>query len=201
MIKNIIFDLGNVLIEVDFDRFRTSLLNEGVSKQVFEELFYSQEIKDKFESGSISNREFMVLMKDKLGPNISKKRFIELVSDMFTEIPEMKEFILKLAERKKYRLILLSNTNSYHFNFIKKKFDYINQIKNFALSYRLKMIKPSTIIYETVLKRYNLKANETLFIDDLKDNCNAAKAMGIKTICYKDYKSFKEKFDKMIKIN
>lgn len=199
MIKNIIFDLGNVLVNVHFERFRDELIKAGTGRKNFEELFHSKELKSKFESGAVSNKEFLQMVKHKLGINVSQKKFIDLFSDMFTVIPEMGNFIKKLALENKFRLILLSNTNSYHFNYIKRKFDYIRLFNKYALSYKLKMIKPSPTIYEMVLKRYKLKPDETLFIDDLEDNCKAAEKSGIKTICYKGYKSFKKEFDRMIK--
>jgi glucose-1-phosphatase len=200
LIKNIIFDLGNVLVNVHFDKFSKELLKAGVKEQVFNELFYSKELKEKFESGSLSKSEFLQIIKQKLGVKISKKKFIEIFSDMFTEIPEMKKFITKIAGENKYKLILLSNTNSFHFNYIKKKFDYIRLLKTFALSYKLKMIKPAPLIYEIVIKRYRLKANETLFTDDLDVNCKAAERAGFITICFKDYKTFKREFDRIKKL-
>jgi len=200
LLKNIIFDLGNVLVNVHFDKFKEKILETGVSEETFKTLFYSKELKDQFESGSISNKEFLQIIKNKLGISVPQKKFIEIFSDMFSEIPEMQRFISKIARENKYRLILLSNTNSYHFNYIKRNFPYIKHFNKYALSYKLKMIKPSSLIFDTVIKRYKLKASETLFVDDLEENCAAAGQAGMKTICFKDYKSFKEEFRKIQKI-
>lgn len=196
MIKNIIFDLGNVLVNVHFDKFKEEIIKAGANKHAFNELF---ELKDQIESGSISKAEFWRIIKNRLGLKISHKKFTELFSDIFTDIPQMKRFVSKLAEEKKYRLIILSNTNPYHYKNLKEKSGYFKMFSKFALSYKLKILKPSPLIYETVLKRYKIKADETLFIDDIEENCKAAESLGIKTVCYKDYKSFKNKFDKLMK--
>lgn len=198
MIKNIIFDIGNTLVNVHFDRFKEDLIKEGVTEQDFDKLFLSKKLKDQFESGSISNKEFWQIIKSNLNLKISQKRFIYLFSDMFSEIPEMKRFVEKLDKEKKYRLIILSNTNAYHYKNLKDKFDYFKLFSKFALSYKLKMLKPSHEIFVNVIKRYKLIANQTLFIDDLKENCEAAKGAGFKTVCFKNYKSFKKEFDRIV---
>jgi epoxide hydrolase-like predicted phosphatase len=193
VIKNIIFDLGNVLVKVDFARSEKLLLNAGVRKKSFDR-FFRKRLRIEFESGKITTSEFMDMAYRELGGKVSKTKLTKLFTEMFDEISEMKKFLRKLHRSGKYRLFLMSNTNPLHFNYARKNFPYINLFHKFILSYKVGFTKPDRRIYMTLLKRYNLHPAESLFIDDQEANCLAAKRLGIKTIIYKDYYSFIKKF-------
>lgn len=197
MIKNIIFDLGNVLVGVDFEKSKKSILSQGVSEKEYRD-FFNKNVRRRFESGGFKTSAFMDLAYRALGKKITKVKLKELFQDMFFELPEMRNFVEKLSKSKKYKIFLFSNTNSLHFNYIRKKFAYINLVDKFILSYKLKMVKPDERIYRSVLKKYKLRPDETLFIDDLKDNCVSAGKFGIRTICYINYTSFLKQFRKII---
>jgi putative hydrolase of the HAD superfamily len=200
MIKNIIFDLGNVLVHVDFEKFRTGLLTAGVSEKDFNVFFNSNLVRGRFEKGLLTTREFLRLAVKKLGNRLTQKQLVPIFQDMFEENPDMKAFLKKLVKNNKYNLIMLSNTNPIHYNYGKKHFQYIYLIKKRALSYKLKLTKPDNRIYVKVFKRYHIKPDETLFIDDKQINCAAAELCGMKTIHFIDYESFIKQF-KMITAN
>ena len=94
-------------------------------------------------------------------------------------------FLKNLVASKKYRLFLLSNTNELHISWIQKNWgmDLYNDFKNcfeqFYLSHEINFRKPNTDIYNFVLKENSLKATETLFVDDLKENTESAKTLGL----------------------
>ena len=195
MIKNVIFDLGNVLVKVNPGRFRENLLANGADEEVFDNaLALENIIQFRFETGVMSEKEFIACCISVLNEKISPETFVDSFNSMFDEIPEMKNFLEELVESKKYKIYLLSNTNPIHFDYITGKFKYVNLIKNNLLSYRLKCIKPGIEIYEKIIKENNLVPEETIFIDDLKENCDAAEKTGIKTIQYSDHSDFIEKF-------
>lgn len=200
MIKNIVFDLGNVLVRVDFGRSRKSLIAAGIDEKRLDR-FFSLKTRKAYESGKISTPEFLKMAYLGLGKKVSKLKLKILFSDMFDEIPEMKKFVKQLHNKKKFRLFLLSNTNPLHFNCIRIKFPYINLVEKFILSYKLGFTKPDRRIYKTLLEKYKLVPAETLFIDDLEINCSGAEKFGIKTILYKDYSSFARQFKNFIKSN
>jgi putative hydrolase of the HAD superfamily len=198
MIKNLIFDLGNVLVKVHFDKFKKDLIDYGMSVKTIEELLNRTDLMDKLESGSMKFDEFYEISSIILDKKISKSKFRQIFNDIFTEIPGINELLKELYESKKYIIILLSNTNNQHFNYIKNKFNYLKYFNKFALSYRLKLLKPDITIYKKVLSLYRLKPEETLFIDDLENNCDAAEKAGIKSINFKDFESFKKLLIKLI---
>jgi len=197
VIKNIIFDLGNVLVKVDFARFeRNCLLVAGIDEKKFD-MFFRKKIRHDFESGKLSTPEFMELAYHELGGNVTKTELRKIFVDMFCEMADMKRFLKRLSKQKKYRLFLLSNTNPLHFNYCRKTFKYINLVDKFILSYKIKMAKPDRKIFETSIRKFNLIPSETLFIDDLKENCRAAEDTGMKTICYRNYRTFIRRFEKL----
>ena len=196
MIKNIIFDLGNVLVHVDFARLKSSLLTAGVKEKDFNR-FFGKRVRKDFELGKITADEFMDMAYHELGEVVSKSVLKKLFVDIFDEIPEMKKFLKGLGRQNKYRLYILSNTNPLHFNYARRRFGYLNLVDKFILSYKLRMIKPDKKIFKMVIKKYNLVPSETLFIDDLKENCLAAEDTGMKTICYRNYGAFIKQFKKL----
>ena len=106
---------------------------------------------------------------------------------MIDTIP-VEKFELLLELKKNYRLFLLSNTNVIHWEHIAKhQFDYkeytINDFfEKCYLSYELKMLKPNHEIYQYILDDVDIRAEETLFVDDASVNCIAAEELGIRTL-------------------
>jgi len=198
LIKNVIFDLGNVLVKADFNKFKQRLYANGVSEEVFYNIFAdSNKMQMEFESGIMSKDEFVNSCVGSFKNILSKEVFIDCFNSWFEEIPKMKDFLLELAKNQKYKLYLLSNTNPLHFEHILEKYDYVNLIDTFLLSFKLGCLKPDSYIYEKIIRENNLIPDETIFIDDLKENCEAAERLGIKTIQYSDHSEFIEKFNQL----
>lgn len=180
MIKNIVFDFGDIFINLDKKRFANELQKLGISQES-EELHPALHA---YEKGLISTEDFTVFFKNKL--NVSSEKLINAWNSILLDFPkERLTFIEELAKSKKYRLFLLSNTNDLHISWIKNDWgmDLYNSFKicfeQFYLSHEINFRKPNNNIYEFVLNANNLLAEETLFIDDTKENTDAAKSLGI----------------------
>lgn len=199
MIKNIIFDLGNVLVNVEYERFINKVLASGVTEERYKDFFKGANYRLLgYESGEITTEQFAQRCIDGLSLKMSISEFSESFNDMFSEINEMSSLVKELAESGKYGLYLLSNTSPLHFEYIKENYSYVNLLHKFALSYELKALKPDDEIYERTISHLSIDPEESLFIDDLPENCEAAKKFGIRTICYdkKDHDSFLKNFVK-----
>ena len=182
MIKNIIFDFGDIFINLDKKRFAKELEKLGISQEAEENLPI---LKD-YEMGLISTEEFVAFFEAKL--NIPKEKLIKAWNSILLDFPENRfKFIQALSQSKKYRLFLLSNTNDLHISWVKNDFgmERYNSFKNcfeqFYLTHEIHLRKPNTNIYEFVLDENDLKAKETLFIDDTKENTDSANTLGINT--------------------
>jgi glucose-1-phosphatase len=204
LIKNIIFDLGNVLVNVEYERFINKILASGVTEERYKDFFKGANYRLLgYESGEITTEQFAKKCIEGLSLKMSLNEFSDSFNDMFSEISEMSRLVKELAESGKYGLFLLSNTSPLHFEYILKNYSYVNLLHKFALSYELKALKPNDEIYERTISHLNIDPEESLFIDDLPENCEAANEFGIKTICYdkSNHDDFRKQFDELLIIN
>src|SRR4030095_909723 len=149
VVKNIIFDLGNVLVDVKYERFQEVIYSNNVSKERYDSFFLDGNSRNLgYEAGRISTDEFISRCLNNLDLKMSGWEFADAFNDIFVEITPMKELVLKLAADNSCSLFLLSNTSPLHFEYIKQKFDFINSLKKFGLSYEFKCLKPEEVIFE-----------------------------------------------------
>ena len=184
-IRNIVFDLGGVLVDLDFKAAINGLQEAGFAN-VKEQLlaFDCGGIFQKFEVGEITADEFRTAIRENSTVTLTDEEVDGLWNAMLLEIPREKlELILHL--RGKYMVYLLSNTNSIHWDYVcKNAFNYRgfrveDYFEETFLSYEMHLAKPDKAIFEKVLSDANLLAEETLFIDDSEANCKAAQEVGI----------------------
>lgn len=189
MIKNIIFDFGDVLINLDK---KGALQN---SLELFEVSKFPEDIiriNQQYEVGAISSEKFLEYYECKYS-KLSRNDIIDAWNYILKDFPLHRlDFIKQVS--KKYRCFLLSNTNEMHINWIKKNWgmelyhEFQSCFEQFYLSHEIGFRKPNTNIYEFVLQENKLNASETLFIDDTKENTDAAKLLGFKVWNNNPYK-------------
>ena len=182
MIKNIIFDFGDIFINLDKQGTYKAMAALGVTK-IPQEMI---EVYRNYEKGLMTTNAFLNFFHDKF--RIPKEKLIDAWNAVLLDFPrERLGFLKKLADSKKYRLFLLSNTNDLHIKWVQKSLgdsfysDFKNCFEQFYLSHEINFRKPDTEIYKFVLNENNLIAEETLFVDDLQENTEAANTLGIKT--------------------
>ena len=184
-IKNIVFDLGGVLVDLDFKNAINGLQQAGFAN-VKEQLqaFDQDGIFKKFELGEIDSDQFRTAIRENSTVTLTDEEVDTLWNSMLLEVPRKKlELILDL--RSKYMVYLLSNTNAIHWDYVcKNAFNYrgfrVNDyFEETFLSYEMHLAKPDKAIFEKVLQDANLLPEETLFIDDSEANCKAAEEVGI----------------------
>ena len=200
-IRNIVFDLGGVLVDLDFKAAINGLQQAGFTN-VKEQLlaFDRNGIFQKFELGEITTDEFRTAIRENSIVTLTDEEVDNLWNLMLLEIPREKlELILEL--RGKYMVYLLSNTNSIHWDYVcKNAFNYRgfrveDYFEETFLSYKMHLAKPNKAIFEKVLNDANLVAEETLFIDDSEANCKAAQEVGIHAHHYHIGDDLKEIFN------
>jgi len=188
-IKNIIFDYGNVIFSINFDRVQQSLKALGISNvDEFYGHLQQDPIFDAFDRGQITAAQFRDRIREKAGSTTLTDAEIDLAwNSILVGIAEGNHDLL-LALKQKYRTFLLSNINEIHFTFImkylKEEFGFDNNDHLFEkvyYSHYTGMRKPEPAIFEKVLQENSLKPQETLFIDDSPQHLATAKALGIQT--------------------
>lgn len=191
-IKSIIFDLGGVIINIDYSLTQKALEKFGVKESGKVYLQSVQEkVFDAFETGKISPREFRKNLKKIIPQQISDDELDHAWNAMLLDLPLRR---IKLLEKlkTKYRLFLLSNTNEIHFSvlseYLLKTYGFRSMKHIFEkeyLSYKLGMKKPERKIFELVLNENNLEAKETLFIDDTAKYIEVAEKIGFEVLLLK----------------
>lgn len=185
MIKNIIFDFGAVLLPID----------EHLTWKALEELGATEELKAQtrhfqaYETGKLSTRKFI----EKTRPFFFRKKIFadDLTTAwnamLYHPLEEEKIAFLKKLRRKGYRLFLLSNTNEMHIQSIKQTAGpflykrFTAQFEEVYYSHEAGLRKPDSKLYKKVLADHGLRADESFFVDDKKENILAAEKLGLKT--------------------
>ena len=180
MIKTIIFDFGDVFINLDKEAALKLALEKFEITELDEEL---QSINALYEQGLISTDEFLDFYSDNF-PKLSKDELKSIWNHIIKDFPEHRlQFIKQLAKDNNHQLILLSNTNELHIDYIKKNVSFYEEFKNcfdqFYLSHEINLRKPNADIFNFVLTENKLNAEECLFIDDTLENTQTAQQLGI----------------------
>jgi putative hydrolase of the HAD superfamily len=177
--KNIIFDLGNVLLEWNPQRFLKELDLPLHFMDVFHSLLWATH------DGGLLTRAELV---EKLPSHYDKKVFadcINRIAPFLTLIPEMIE-TLHEVRRKGYKVYILSNMPKEMHEELRELHDFFEFFDGQVYSYEVKAIKPQPQIYQALMNNYQLKGHESVFIDDLEMNVRAAKELGIEGIVCKN---------------
>lgn len=192
MIKNIIFDLGNVLLDFKPDIYLENLGYQNQLKEKLKSAVFKSEEWLLLDRGTITQKEAVEKWKQR-NPNLKKeiKNMISEWEKMLTIKQDSLE-ILKSLAAKNYNLYILSNFHQKAFTYVTDKYDFFNYFDGQVISAEVNMIKPEAEIYTHLLNKFNLKAEETLFIDDSKKNIKAALKQGMRVIHFKDAVSLKK---------
>lgn len=184
--KNIIFDLGGVILNIDYKLTVEAFKKLGLAD--FDKL-YSQanqsSLFDAYEVGKISSEKFIDEMQNIIGMDISKQSIVEAWNAMLLDLPGERVALLNNLKNN-YRIFLLSNTNEIHkiayCNYLKKTFgfnDLSNLFEKQYLSFEIGLRKPHKETFEYVIADAGIIKEETLFIDDSVQHVVGAKEAGI----------------------
>ena len=188
-IKAIIFDLGGVILNIDYNLTRTAFEKAGIKN--FHEMYSQSNADDlfsKLETGKISENDFYTELNKRTGLYLPTTEIESAWNAMLLTFRETSLDFLDTL-KPKYKVFLLSNTNHIHLNAFNKIYLEKQREKPFEeffdkayYSCKIGLRKPNADIYEFVLGENKLDADTTLFVDDSAQNIEAAKALGMQTI-------------------
>lgn len=195
-IKAIIFDLGNVL--VDFDHRiaarRISYFCDKTPEEIFN-LFFDSPVTTLFEEGKITCAEFFSKVKETLNLNLNYETFVAIWNEIFFLTAKNRAvFSLAHTLKQHYKIVLLSNINILHFEYLKKYFPIFDIFDYVFTSFELGAVKPNPLVYHKVLKTLEALPGEILYTDDRKELVESAKALGIKSLHFRNVEQLKQDF-------
>ena len=198
-ISTIIFDLGNVILNLDMSRTMKAMSRimgidetDFFSLSPFDAIFYG------YERGTLSTSQFIDELYAKAVIKVSRNDIIDAWNALLVDIPEARIQTLE-ALSKHYRLFLLSNTSELHVDYFEKivpgNRNLHDLFEKVYYSHIIGCRKPDERAFNIVLQENNLDASSTLFVDDREDNIEAAKKLGFKTLHITDGLDIKDLFN------
>lgn len=190
-IRNIVFDLGNVLLKYDPKGYLESLgYTASTVADLMKLIFHGSEWK-LADQGLLSNDQLIEIYLLKSPQYSLEIRYVmQNWFHIMTLMEESKEFLLEVLD-KGYNVFILSNYPEYKFMDMLKRTPVLRKAHGSVISYQIKLTKPSREIYMHLLDKYQLIAEETLFLDDLQENINGAKKVGMHGIRFRNVKQVK----------
>lgn len=201
-IKNIIFDLGGVLLNIDYNKTVHAFENLGITdfNSVYSQAKQS-DLFDLFETGKITEKVFVAELKKQLPPHINHSEIIAAWNAMLLSLPEERIELLKKI-RLNYNIVLLSNTNETHITAFEKIISSQNGLESLNplfdkvyYSSRIQLRKPTAACFHFVLNDSNFNSNETLFFDDSIQHIEGSINAGIKALHVDNSKTILDFFD------
>lgn len=194
-IRNLIFDLGNVILNIDTKLSEIAFAQYGMND--FEKLYTlasQNELFDRLEVGSITENEFYDEFRRATGCKLDNKTLEQCWDALIMDFPSARiEMLKRLKNEGKYRTFILSNTNIIHYRFytaLLKRTRGVDGLESLVehayFSHEIGLKKPNRDIFDYVVEHSHIKPEESIFIDDNEANIKAANALGFNTIFLKD---------------
>ena len=184
-IEALLFDLGKVLIDFNFETGVQALhACCSISRDRFEEVLWDESWIRRYERGEISTSEFHDYLCKTANLNLTLPDFRQTWSSVFLPDLILSEDLLAALKRK-YPLILVSNTNEAHFEFIRSKYAAVDYFDRHILSYEVGALKPGRKIFEHAIAAASCPAEALFFTDDREENIAAARQLGLRAHQFK----------------
>jgi len=190
----IVFDLGNVLINFDYEIAvkKFDNIEPNLGKKFLEHHKNNYHIHRAFEKGMISENEFINIALSGINQKIDSETFAKIYSDIFT--PNNDVISLLPILKKKFKLILLSNTDPLHKKYGWMNYQFLSHFDHSVLSFEVGSVKPEEKIYKAVEEFSIVPPQELLYIDDIAKYTETAKMRGWDAVQFLNIKQLREEF-------
>ena len=180
MIKNVVFDFGQVIIHFVPEMMVSPYITDEADKALMCEVLFDRLYWDKLDKGTITNEEVLELVHTRLPErlwDVADKIYYNWIYNV-PEIDGMRELIVKLREKYNVRIFLLSNISKYFYEH-REEFSIFKYFDKCIYSATIGIVKPSFEIFDYLCKTCDIVPSEAIFIDDNVNNIEAAKKFGL----------------------
>ena len=183
----IVSDLGNVLNPFDYNISYNKLekIEPGLGQRFLDQYKENYDFHRRFEKGEVSEGKFLTRLSGFINNKVDKETLINIYSKIFTVNEDLVSLLPEL--KKRYKLVLLSNTNIIHQMYGWNEYGFLKNFEKLILSHEIGAVKPEEKIYRAVEKYTKLPSGEHIFIDDIFEYVEAVKNLGWDAIQFKSY--------------
>lgn len=200
MIKNIVFDVGNVLVNY---RWRELMEELGFSEdlqKVFGEKVFGNPFWIELDRGVLDEKDVIAKIREE---NSAYGREFDLIWENREKLIEPYDYavnMIDILKKRGFHVYLLSNYPASLFELHTRcgRFPFLDKVDGKVVSGFVKLVKPDREIYEYLLEQYGLKAEECVFLDDRSENIEAAKQIGMKGILFENYEQARAELEAML---
>ena len=179
MIQTFLFDMGNVLVSFCHDRMCRQMGELcGRSGPEIRKLLIDTGLQWEFERGQVTPDEFHLRLEAAVKTEVDRDRLVLASSDIFTPNESLLPVLAQLKSRG-HRLVLLSNTTIWHFEFVRERFDVLKPFDDFVLSCHAGAMKPDAPIFEAALRTIQCDPANCFYTDDIPDYIDAGRKHGL----------------------
>ncbi len=181
-INTVILDIGKVLVDFDWMSYIKKLgYHDEINEQLGQCIFLSQGWRER-DRGAKSEEEYIEDFVSN-SPHLEKeiRKIFENITDIVQEYPFTRSFVKSLKE-KGMKVFLLSNYSKISFEADSQRYTFLPYVDGGIISYQVKFLKPEKEIYEALLEKYQIDPEQAVFLDDVEENLEGARAFGIRTI-------------------
>ena len=196
MIKTIIFDLGNVIVSFDETNIFEAWADASNRTVADIKRYYkSSSARKSFETGKITPQQYYDKTIEELNLKMNFSKFRKIWNEIFTLNKGVEKIVKSL--KGKYKLILLSNTNVWQYEYIQKNYKIVDIFDEHVLSYEVGCRKPSPMIYLATLKKAKTLPFNCIYFDDIPEFIRVARLMGIRAFQFKDAEKLMNDLNKL----
>ena len=195
-IKAIFFDLGKVLVDFSVERAcRQIAAVTKTDSSAVNSLLFASGLETQFELGNVSTDDLHKRFESALGCKIDRAELILASSDIIELLPSSVQLLQDLRIKFNGPLLLLSNTNEIHWDFIQTRWNFTQLFDHRILSYQVNSMKPDPAIYFKALETSGCSPANCFFTDDLTENVSAAIALGIDAVRFSSAQQIRKELE------
>lgn len=198
MIKNVIFDVGKVLVEYDPDSYMERLGFDLKTRQAVNQAMFQNPLWEESDRGKLSTEELLekFIFNDKEYKEEITKAY-QTVGNTIELFPYSVAWIKELKQRG-YRVYILSNYAEVTYEQTKEKMEFLPYVDGAVFSFQCKWIKPEREIYEELCRKYSIEPRESVFLDDRLDNIEQARNLGFFGIQFESYEQAVKELERIL---